>query len=135
MNHKVNILLLFVLVLPVLLVGCAPKPDLVILPAPNDVQYCNTKVEGNKTLLIVGVKNQNADTTAAESTLQVDFGSFGIETATVPALDTTNPVEITVPIPTGCYNPDCNFTITVDVKNKVPETNENNNTVTGTCIG
>ena len=135
MNHKVSFRMLLVLVLPIFLAGCAPKPDLVVLPAPNDVQYCHTTVEGNTISLIVSVKNQNANTAAAESTMQVDFGSSNIVTETVPVLDTTNPVDIPVLIPTGCYNPDCSFIITLDYDNKVTETDENNNTVNGTCIG
>ena len=136
MNHKKNILLLLVFILSIFLGGCNPtKPDLVILPAPNDVQYCHTKSSGSSLILIISVKNQIADTKAKASTLSVNFGTLGIQTAAIPKLDTTDPVDIEVPIPSGCYNPDCSFTITVDTNNDVDESNEGNNSVTGTCIG
>jgi len=38
-------------------------------------------------------------------------------------------------IPSGCFNPDCGFEITVDVLNDVDESNELNNSQTGNCIG
>jgi hypothetical protein len=40
-----------------------------------------------------------------------------------------------VPIPTGCFGPDCVFRITVDPDNGIEERNETNNQVNGRCIG
>lgn len=37
--------------------------------------------------------------------------------------------------PLGCFNPDCVFTIEVDSRKQVDETNENNNKANGLCIG
>ncbi len=38
-------------------------------------------------------------------------------------------------IPAGCFDPDCDFTITVDPDGKVDEANETNNAADGRCIG
>lgn len=42
---------------------------------------------------------------------------------------------VDVAIPPLCFIPDCDFTITVDPDNKIPESDENNNTAQGKCIG
>jgi subtilase family serine protease len=44
-------------------------------------------------------------------------------------------VDLLFPIPPHCFDPDCDFRITVDVANAVAETNEGNNVATGVCLG
>ena len=39
------------------------------------------------------------------------------------------------PIPPACFHPDCSFRITVDSANQVTESDETNNTASGTCLG
>ena len=36
-------------------------------------------------------------------------------------------------IPNGCFNPDCEFRLRVDINDDVKESNEGNNTSTGSC--
>jgi hypothetical protein len=53
-----------------------------------------------------------------------------------PAIPAGN--SVTLPpqaIPGGCFNPDCDFRITVDAGAVVDESDEGNNTASGTCIG
>ena len=94
--------------------------------------FCQRAGEG-KTLFVT-VKNQGAGD-AAGSTTTVQFGSGGpvsMATAPIPAGGTT---QIMFDIPTGCFNPDCPFTITVDTNKEVNESDEGNNSADGICIG
>ena len=43
--------------------------------------------------------------------------------------------DISVNIPRGCYNPDCGWSLTMDIGYEVREHNEKNNKISGTCIG
>ncbi|NOH03020.1 MAG: hypothetical protein HND47_14210 [Chloroflexi bacterium] len=42
---------------------------------------------------------------------------------------------IAVPIPSDCFNPDCDFKIMIDPSNAVKESDETNNNVEAACIG
>lgn len=44
-------------------------------------------------------------------------------------------VDLKFPIPPGCFDPDCEFRIIVDVGGAVVESNEGNNFASGTCLG
>jgi subtilase family serine protease len=44
-------------------------------------------------------------------------------------------VDLFFPIPPACFNPNCEFRITVDANNQVNESNEGNNVAKGTCFG
>jgi subtilase family serine protease len=52
-----------------------------------------------------------------------------------PSLASGQSVDLSFPIPPGCFSPDCGFRITVDANGDVVEANEANNTASGTCIG
>lgn len=46
------------------------------------------------------------------------------------------PLTFTIPTsPNNCFNPDCEFQITVDSTLVVPESNEGNNVAKGVCPG
>jgi uncharacterized repeat protein (TIGR01451 family) len=88
--------------------------------------------------LVVTVRNQG-DSNAPASTTRVTFftpeGSVPVDLST-PALSPGASVDLgPVSFPSGCFNPDCSFTITVDINNNVDELNEGNNSVSGFCPG
>lgn len=105
-------------------------PDLVPLPDENGF-FCRLDDKGN---LLVTVHNQGTDT-AGPSTTRVDFGNYGSVDLPTPPLNPGASVTLRVPIPSGCYDPDCQFRIAVDVNNVVAESNEGNNFASGTCLG
>jgi hypothetical protein len=104
-------------------------PDLV--PVPNEKGlFC--KMKDRK--LVVTVKNQGA-VSAGASTTKVDFGKYGSLTQATPPLAAGASVDLLFAIPSGCFDPDCDFTITVDSNSEVIESNEGNNLATGSCTG
>lgn len=104
-------------------------PDLI--PVPDEKgDFCRLK----DNLLLVTVKNQGTSG-AGPSMTEVDFGNFGKVTQPTPALAPGASVDLTFPIPSGCFNPDCDFRITVDVNNDVAESDEGNNFASGMCLG
>ena len=104
-------------------------PDLVPVP---DAQgsFCKRK-DGN---LIVTVANQGS-AGAGPSTTRVDFGAHGVIDLPTPALAAGASVDLICPIPPGCFDPDCEFRIVVDVNNVVVESDEGNNFASGVCLG
>jgi subtilase family serine protease len=121
--------LLFVLVLS----GCAAdlvpvgKPDLSGPPG-----FCK---QDNQKKLIVTVKNGGTGNAAA-STTTIEFlpgGSFSLSTPAIAAGGTSDLAPLD--IPAGCFNPDCEFKITVDANNQIKESNETNNSADGSCLG
>jgi hypothetical protein len=104
-------------------------PDLVPVP---DAQgsFCKRE-DGN---LIVTVRNQGS-TGAGPSTTRVDFGAHGALDLPTPALPAGTSVDLKFPILPGCFDPDCEFRIIVDVNNVVAESDEGNNLVNGVCLG
>jgi len=119
------------------LVGCFPSislPDLVPDNPPGMAGYCNVDDSNN---LIVYVKNQGDDD-APESLVKVQFNlSSGVQefSATVEALPIGVTKSVSFAIPFGCFNPDCDFTITVDSGENVLESQELNNSANGSCVG
>ena len=104
-------------------------PDLI--PVPDAAgNFC--KRSGSK--LTVTVKNQGTGA-AGPSTTRVDFGSFGVQDQPTPALAPGASVDLTFTIPTGCFDPNCEFRIVVDFGGAVTESNEANNFASGTCLG
>jgi hypothetical protein len=104
-------------------------PDLVPVP---DAQgsFCK-RADGH---LIVTVANQGS-TGAGPSTTRVDFGAYGAIDLPTPALAAGASVDLKFPIPPGCFDPDCEFRIVVDVNNVVVESDEGNNFASGVCLG
>jgi hypothetical protein len=104
-------------------------PDLVPVP---DAQGSFCKRED--LTLIVTVRNQGS-TGAGPSTTRVDFGAHGAIDLLTPALAAGAAVDLKFPIPPGCFDPNCEFRIIVDVTNVVVESDEGNNFASGVCLG
>lgn len=107
------------------------RPDLVPANPGNWVGFCDIDNSGR---LVVHIKNQGLET-AESSYVEVDFASFGDFVKLVPAIPAGNTATVTFNIPSGCFNPDCGFEITVDIYDEVDESNELNNSEIGNCIG
>lgn len=108
---------------------CGDLPDLV--PVPDDQgSFCRRK-DG---MLTVTVCNKGTGP-AGPSTTTVDFGQFGRVDAPTPALAPGACVDLAVPIPGGCFDPDCEFRIVVDSAHVLTESDEGNNFASGTCLG
>ena len=66
---------------------------------------------------------------------EVDFFAFGKVSMPTPPLGVGALTDLIFPIPPGCFNPNCEFRITVDANNQVSESNEGNNIAKGICLG
>ena len=127
---RVFLLVPLLLTSQVVLNGCARRPDLLPVKSPgqpdNITGFC--KVVDNATKVVISVKNQgNADAPASTTTVEfLPGGSFPLPTPAIPSGGTVNLPPLA--IPAGCFNPDCNFKITVDSGNQINESNEENNT-------
>lgn len=109
--------------------GEESKPDLIPVPDPK-LGFCRRK----DLKLTVTVKNQgSAD--AGPSITTVDFGALGTPSLPSPALAAGASIDLVFDIPAGCFDPNCEFKITVDSKNQVNESNEGNNTASDECRG
>lgn len=85
-------------------------------------------------MLLVTVRNQGASDADASHT-RVNFGSHGIVVLFTPELGAGQEFTHECPIPQGCFDSDCEFTIIVDADDDVVESNEGNNVASGVCIG
>ena len=139
MKSKIFMPFLVILVLTVMaLVGCTPPtplPDLIPANPPGMYGYCNVDDLNN---LIVYVKNQG-EADAIASSVKVQFYlTSGVQESSVSVgpLLAGETKSVSFAIPLGCFNPDCNFIITVDSGEDITESSELNNTVAnGICIG
>ncbi len=102
-----------------------------LVPVPDAHGFFCRRQDGK---LLVEVKNQGTGAAGASTTL-VDFLQYGSVSLPTPALAAGASANLLVDIPAGCFDSDCEFRIVVDSKNEVAETNEANNTASGTCIG
>lgn len=105
------------------------QPDLVPVPDENG-DFC-VREEG---MLLVRVCNQGTGA-AGSSTTEVDFGRHGSVSVNTPPLGPGDCTRVEVPIPPGCFDPDCGFVITVNASGTVSESDSSNNTARGICIG
>jgi subtilase family serine protease len=137
MQRQKFVLIFLGLLMAATLSGC--KPDLVPANPGGWAAYCDSDDQNN---LKIHVKNQgNAD--APASTTLVEFFLPGgvvqpvqLTTPPIPKGQTVTVGTVLIPTtPVNCFDPDCDFNITVDSKNRVEESKENNNKVKGTCIG
>jgi hypothetical protein len=102
-----------------------------LVPVPNAAgDFCIR----NENQLSVTVRNQGT-AAAGASTTEVNFGTFGKSTMPTPALAPGASTTLVFTIPAGCFDPNCEFQITVDVSGQVPESNEANNVAKGVCLG
>jgi hypothetical protein len=140
--HRETLTFLMISLLTVVINGCAvpqkslPLPDLVPSTSPgqdNITGFC--KGVGKTVKVVVSVKNQgNAASPVSTTTVQFSpEGSFRLATPAIQPGGSANLEPLN--IPPACFNPDCNFTITVDSDNQIKESNAKNNTTDGRCIG
>jgi hypothetical protein len=106
----------------------ADLPDLV--PLPTEQGFC---IEDDRLVSFI-VRNQGGGA-AGPSTTIVDFRQYGMFSLPTPPLAPGQDIAYQVPVPPGCKDPDCEFTIMVDSENSVTESDESNNVVEGICRG
>ncbi len=129
------------LTFPVYVSDCgtsAELPDLIPMPlegVPGPIGFCRFDDGGG---LSVRVGNPGAGD-AGPSTVRVTFSTSNGD---VEVLETTGPRASGMrddvgpfPFPSSCFIPDCFFTIEVDANEEVMESNEENNTASGFCLG
>jgi CARDB len=106
------------------------RPDLPdLIPVSGEQGFC----EDNRMISFI-VRNQGTGAAGA-STSTVDFGPYGTASLPTQALGPGQEILLQAAIPPGCFDPDCEFTITVDAGNVVAESDEGNNIVQGVCPG
>ena len=137
MVRQILMLVSFSVVTTMTLAGC--RADLIPVGHPHlhgPPSFCRLATEGpDEGDLEATVKNRGRDAAPA-STTRVQFspgGSFPLATPAIPAGDSVGLPALR--IPAACYNPDCDFTITVDSNGEVSESNEGNNSAYGSCLG
>ena len=94
--------------------------------------FCRIDDEGN---LVVRVRNQGNEDVFENFTTIVQFSPGGPQSKTTAPMPSGSLTDVSFVIPTGCFNSDCNFTITVDTGGDIDESIEDNNTAEGICIG
>lgn len=80
------------------------------------------------TLVIV-----NGGESSGAMSVNISFGEFG--TVAVDVMSFRDTVNVEVPIPRGCFDSNCEFSVALDVNNTVAESNEENNISRGVCLG
>lgn len=109
-----------------------PEPLSGISPT-DPMRFC--RLDPSSGQLMVRVKNQGT-APAPASTTRVLFSTGDtcvLPTPPIPAGGTVDVGPCNFPI--DCHDPDCDFTIGVDVNSDVGESNEGNNIENGLCIG
>jgi subtilase family serine protease len=145
MKKQAEQLIIVGLLLSFVLTGCgdgAAKPDLVPVSLDESlgpVGYCQ---RGSSNQFTVTVKNQGAaDAPLSKITIEFSPGGSFTEDLFGPGTDGALPPGVAWDIqfqnvpPSNCFNPDCDFKITVDSDKQIDESNEQNNSVEGRCIG
>lgn len=101
----------------------------------NATAFCDTDDNANLKIYIRNIGRDPAPATMALVTFFLG-GSTVTELRSIEALSGgQRSMPQTVPIPPGCFNPDCDFSIMADSDKSVEETDETNNSVTDVCIG
>jgi len=118
---------IFLVALIIMTVACN-GPDL--SPVESKPAYCNID-NGNLVVFIANIGNEDCDTTYTD----VSFGSYGVTSVMTSPIPAGANTHIIVPLPVGCFDPDCGFEIKVDARDTVDEKNESNNSAIGNCIG
>jgi hypothetical protein len=94
--------------------------------------FCRRDNQGN---LVVRVRNQGNGDVVDPSTAIVVFTPGGPRSSPTAPMPAGSFTDVIFQIPSGCFNPDCSFTITVDANGNIDESMERNNTADGICIG
>jgi len=88
--------------------------------------------------LVVTVKNQgnlNAPASITRVSFSTSRGPITVD-LTTPALGVGAAVDLgPIDIPGACFDPNCDFTVTVDINKNVSESSEVNNSTAGICPG
>ena len=105
------------------------RPDLVIVPDQNQL-FCII----DKSALVVTIRNDGISASSPCIT-NIQYDGFEPIFVEVPTLSPGVTFDIRVEIPGNCFNPDCDFEISVDIENVVNEIDENNNFAKGSCLG
>jgi hypothetical protein len=111
------------------------NPDLIAVPEGSyggADAYCDFTTVPQ---LRIGIQNQGQGNAPASMT-RVRFSPGGIKDIPTPPLQSAQRTMLPpVPIPAACFDPDCDFTITVDSQSQINEpTGEENNVTDGRCI-
>ena len=92
--------------------------------------------------LVVRIRNQTNFDVFVPTETTVLFSPGGEITESTPPIPGGSMADVSFLIPSGCFDPDCSFTITVDAKNQIneshtdqPDNHETNNVEDGICIG
>src|SRR5215831_6774776 len=127
-------------ILAVLVAGCiAPdvpveRADLLSVPEGSFAgpdAYCDFT---NGSYLRIVIQNQGQEDAPATST-RVSFSPGGTTTIPTPPVRAGQRVILSpVKIPSACFDPDCDFKITMDAWGQAIEYNEENNIADGRCI-
>ena len=115
--------------------AAAANADLQPVSPPGSVLFC--RAVSGKLSAVIRVENTGSGFAPASIT-RVSFFSLGSVDLPTPGIAAGDFVDLgPVSLPGGCFNPDCDFSITVDALNSVDEgqTGESNNTAPGGCIG
>ena len=95
----------------------------------SEAAFC--RIEQGGTRLRVSVKNQgNANAGISKTTIVFSNTSSTLDTPAIPA---GGSVDLLFNVPIGCSSLNCSFRITVDSVNQVDESNEGNNSASGSC--
>lgn len=131
---KALIFFIFAAITSLLLSGCVT--ELTVLPRSDAAGRTDSEAfcKRDKNDLVIRIQNSGAKD-APPTTVLVEFPGFPSQTVATPAIPGQSVIEVKVPIPAGCHNPDCDFKITVDPNNQVQEPREDNNVQSGICIG
>ncbi len=115
-----------------------PHARPLLLPDLVAAATCTTEEQPNLRQVLVVVIRNAGTALAGASVTKVEFTSgsgprvFELKT---PVLWPGGSYEHRVTIPSGCFDPDCGFSITVDPGNSVRESNEVNNASHQNCLG
>lgn len=111
------------------------RADLVaIIPPLGGGDFCVPVGEPPRTGIAFTVQNQGVRDAPASVALVEFFGvAVSVPIPAIPAGGSVDPPPV-VTSP-GCFRSDCSFTITVDATNRVNESDENNNSTRGRCLG
>ncbi len=113
--------------------------DLVPEPEPEFNSFCRRNDDGD---LVVRVRNQSNQPVLTSTTTRVVFSRQDIQSADAPPIPGGGFADLIFDIPGGCFDPDCEFTLSVDADLEIEESHgpeidnhEINNIEFGRCIG
>jgi len=106
------------------------RPDLWPDSGSPQSPFCKRN-QGN---LVVTVKSVGPATAPlAPFYVRVEFKPGGAFEKQVDRMIPGSTADVQFAIPPGCFNPDCHFTITVDSRNNIRESDKSNNVANGRC--